>query len=528
MKLERMFLAGITTVLLATFCSCADKVAPVEQNATLTIDVESVTVGPEASETSIKVKSDCDWGVYAQDDWVSVSPEGGIAGETVVKVYIKANPSQNDSRSTNIVFRYGSSKKAVPVVQALKVKEANISDPAFKAYLVDEYDVNSDGIFSETEALSITRLEISGLGIKELTALSGLFPDLEYLDCSDNALTTLDLKGLSRLSYLDCSGNELTSLDLSSQSALVYLDCSDNDILILDIVHLLGLQTFDSRGNDDLSVIYVWNGFEASDGFSKPDSAVWEQPEVPTPAGYRLVWRDEFDDASLQTPDENLWWYETAGPGWVNNELQTYVAGKEGDVVTADVSDGTLKIHAINVGNKRVLSARVNTREGWQYGYFEARLKLPKGLGTWPAFWMMPQSGSSWPKCGEIDIMEHVGADLNQVSSSIHCQEYYHAIGTQKTKARYLEGATDEFHVYALEWTPEYIRSFVDGEELFYYNPDMYLAGRNENTWPFDKPFHLKLNLAWGGDWGGYRGVDWNCLPQTYEIDYVRVFQKSK
>ena len=84
----------------------------------------------------------------------------------------------------------------------------------------------------------------------------------------------------------------------------------------------------------------------------------------------------------------------------------------------------------------------------------------------------------------------------------------------------------DEFHVYALEWTPEYIKTYVDGELLFHYNPDNYSKGRNADTWPFNKPFQLKLNLAWGGDWGGMYGVDESCLPATFEIDYVRVFQK--
>jgi beta-glucanase (GH16 family) len=122
--------------------------------------------------------------------------------------------------------------------------------------------------------------------------------------------------------------------------------------------------------------------------------------------------------------------------------------------------------------------------------------------------------------------MEHVGCVPTEVSSSIHCKSYYHAIGTQKTAARKIPGVMDEFHTYALEWTPEYIKTYVDGKQLFYYNPDDYSQGRNANTWPFNKPFELKLNLAWGGDWGGMMGVDESCLPATYEIDYVRVFQK--
>jgi len=113
---------------------------------------------------------------------------------------------------------------------------------------------------------------------------------------------------------------------------------------------------------------------------------------VNTPDGYTLVWSDEFNDPKYDMPDESLWWYEVWAPGFVNNELQRYVAGKRGDKKTAEISNGILKIHAIKDGNE-VISARVNTKESWTYGYFEARLKLPKGKGTWPAFWMDAQTG---------------------------------------------------------------------------------------------------------------------------------------
>lgn len=250
-----------------------------------------------------------------------------------------------------------------------------------------------------------------------------------------------------------------------------------------------------------------------------------ENSDIPVPEGYELVWQEEFDESEDGLPVSSKWWYETAGPGWVNNELQTYVAGRVGDITTADVSDGTLKIRAVKSGSK-VYSARVNTNESWTYGWFEASLRLPKGKGTWPAFWMMPSVWAGWPEGGEIDIMEHVGCVPTEVSSSIHCKAYYHAIGTQKTAARKVAGVLDEFHTYALEWTPEYIKTYVDGKLLLSYNPDDYPKGRNAETWPFNKPFQLKLNLAWGGDWGGMMGVDESCLPAVYEIDYVRVFQK--
>lgn len=258
-------------------------------------------------------------------------------------------------------------------------------------------------------------------------------------------------------------------------------------------------------------------------GGSQTVSVMQLSDAINTPEGYTLVWSDEFNDKSLTMPDESQWWYETGDGGWGNNEIQNYVAGKKGSNVVAAVSDGTLKIKCMKVGSE-ILSARVNTSQSWTYGYFEARLKLPKGKGTWPAFWMMPKNYVSWPGSGEIDIMEEVGYNPNYTSSSIHCQAYNHTLGTQKTAEVYTAGAQDEFHIYALEWTADYIKTYVDGKQLLYFANDK--AGNND-TWPFSNPFYLKLNLAWGGSWGGAQGIDESCLPATYEIDYVRVFQKK-
>ena len=130
-----------------------------------------------------------------------------------------------------------------------------------------------------------------------------------------------------------------------------------------------------------------------------------------------------------------------------------------------------------------------------------------------------------WPDCGEIDIMEEVGYHPNYTSSSIHCREYNHVKGTQKTAERLTSGAQDDFHVYRLEWTKDYITTYVDDHRLLHFAND----GRgNVGTWPFSKPFYLILNLAWGGNWGGAQGVDESALPATMEVDYVRVFQQIK
>lgn len=250
-------------------------------------------------------------------------------------------------------------------------------------------------------------------------------------------------------------------------------------------------------------------------------------PTIKVPEGYKLVWNDEFDGDKLDT---SSWTHEVQGSGWVNNELQNYVNGAFNGKRVTEVSDGILTITAFKDGGK-VYSGRIyaNVSEGWKYGIFEARIKLPKGKGTWPAYWMMPANNdfgkTPWPLCGEIDIMEEVGYNPNYTSSSIHCESYNHTKGTQKTAERLTQGAQDDFHVYRLEWTENGIYTYVDDVRLLSFGND----GKGDvKTWPFNKPFYLILNLAWGGDWGGAQGVDESVLPATMEVDYVRVFQKIK
>lgn len=248
---------------------------------------------------------------------------------------------------------------------------------------------------------------------------------------------------------------------------------------------------------------------------------------IEVPEGYELVWNDEFEGDKLGSD----WTHEVQGPGWVNNELQTYVNTSANGKLVTEVGDGTLKINCFKGTDGKIYSSRIYAcvNKGWKYGIFEARIKLPKGRGTWPAFWMMPVnndwSTTPWPKCGEIDIMEEVGYNANYTSSSIHCESYNHTIGTQKTAERYTENAQTEFHNYRLEWTEDYIRTYVDGKVLLSFAND----GKNKiSTWPFTRAFYPILNLAWGGSWGGVQGVDETALPATMEVEYVRVFQKIK
>lgn len=245
-------------------------------------------------------------------------------------------------------------------------------------------------------------------------------------------------------------------------------------------------------------------------------------PSITVPEGYRLVWHDEFDGTILGSD----WVQEVKPAGWVNNELQTYISGP----TVNEVAGGTLNIHCYKGSDGKVYSGRVYAKpsQGWLYGYFEARIMLPKGKGTWPAFWMMPSnndfSKNPWPLCGEIDIMEEVGTVPNEVSSSLHTQDYNHTKGTQKTHAMTLADAEGAYHVYAVEWTPEAITTYVDGKvQLAVTKAQM---GSNQEQWPFHYAFYPILNLAWGGSWGGMNGVDESALPVTMKVDYVRIFQK--
>jgi beta-glucanase (GH16 family) len=242
---------------------------------------------------------------------------------------------------------------------------------------------------------------------------------------------------------------------------------------------------------------------------------------------YRLVWSDEFDADGL--PDQRKWAYDM-GDGcpnvcnWGNNELQYYTS----ELKNAHVKDGYLVISAIKepVDKYQYSSSRMITKNkgDWKYGKIEVRAKLPRGRGVWPAIWMLPTDWKygGWPESGEIDIMEHVGFEPDSVWASVHTKTYNHVVGTQKTKGLYLSDVDENFHVYSIEWTASNITGMVDGKPYFSFSNE----GTGHREWPFDQPFHLLLNIAVGGNWGGKKGVDDTIFPQQMLVDYVRIYQK--
>ncbi|NVJ87941.1 MAG: glycoside hydrolase family 16 protein [Flavobacteriaceae bacterium] len=240
-----------------------------------------------------------------------------------------------------------------------------------------------------------------------------------------------------------------------------------------------------------------------------------------------LVWSDDFDNSGA--PDINRWVYEIGDgtaqgiPGWGNNELQYYTARPE----NVKVENGVLKITAIkeNYMGAGYTSARILTKGLFQqkYGRFEARIKLPWGKGLWPAFWMLgdDENGSvSWPNIGEIDIMENRGDEPTITHGSIHGPGY--SAGNAVTKSYDLNARLDtQFHIYGIEWGPNYINYYVDDVLYNQITPDDLPDGTN---WVFnDREFYIILNVAVGGSFAGSPNVE-TVFPQTMEIDYIRVF----
>ncbi len=247
-------------------------------------------------------------------------------------------------------------------------------------------------------------------------------------------------------------------------------------------------------------------------------------PPVTARAGWKLVWHDEFDGSR---PDPDKWTYEVGGNGFGNDELEYYTERPQ----NVYQQDGNLILNAIKEQytgadgvSRAYTSGRIRTKGNFSraYGRFEARIKIPYGQGIWPAFWMLGDNAAKWPACGEIDIMENIGREPDTVHGTIHGPGYSgsKAIGTPyKLPGGALFRA--DFHIYAVEWTPESIRWYVDDALYETVTPADLPAG---TKWVYDHPFYLLLNLAVGGRWPGNPDAT-TSFPQKMYVDFVRVYE---
>lgn len=228
-----------------------------------------------------------------------------------------------------------------------------------------------------------------------------------------------------------------------------------------------------------------------------------------------LIWSDEFNTDGL--PDPAKWGYDLGAGGWGNNEAEYYTSRSANAVVI----NGVLKITAIkelapdNVS--AYTSARLLTKDkfAFKYGKVEIRAKLPAGGGTWPALWMLGSdvSTTGWPGCGEIDIMEHLGNDLNKIYGTLHYPG--HSGGNADGGNRTITNATTEFHIYSVEWTAAAVTISVDGQLIH--------SVANSASIPFNHNFFLIANVAMGGGFGGT--IDPAFTSASMEVDYIRVYQ---
>lgn len=239
---------------------------------------------------------------------------------------------------------------------------------------------------------------------------------------------------------------------------------------------------------------------------------------------YELVWSDEFNGDSIDTDTWVFW----EGPAY-NEELQFYTARPE----NAFIKEGHLYLQAQkeSYNGMEYTSARISTDStqiGWEHGRFEARIKMPKGKGFWPAFWLMPMREVGWPRGGEIDIMEFRGNEPYTTTGALHFWQA-DCDGNPMDCRKYLtdsitlsdENLTDDFHTYSLEWTEDELIWFLDDNEFFRVGFNEFKADYE----PFSGPFHIILNLAVGGNFLP-NPDETTEFPQALVVDYVRVYQK--
>jgi beta-glucanase (GH16 family) len=241
---------------------------------------------------------------------------------------------------------------------------------------------------------------------------------------------------------------------------------------------------------------------------------------------WTLVWRDEFDEPNGSMPDPNKWSIVRDGSGFGNQELEYYTDRPR----NLHIENGHLAITAIRENytgpdgiSREYTSGKLQTAGHFEqkYGRFEARIKVPKGQGIWPAFWMLGGPPAGWPACGEIDIMENVGFEPSKIHGTLHGPGY--SGNNPLTGAYTLPNSariSDDFHVFAAEWSPDAVRFYVDDH---LYETQTVDSIPSSKRWAFDHPFFILLNVAVGGAWPGNPDSA-TRFPATMLVDYVRVY----
>jgi beta-glucanase (GH16 family) len=239
---------------------------------------------------------------------------------------------------------------------------------------------------------------------------------------------------------------------------------------------------------------------------------------------WSLVWSDEFNGAAGSSPDTSKWSFDigTGNSGWGNQELEYYTGRPENASIN---TDGNLVMTAKSevYNGSQFTSARMKTKNLFTttYGRVEARIKTPFGPGIWPAFWMLgsDEETNTWPNCGEIDIMELRGQKPNIINGTVHGPGYSGGASVTKEYGLPNDRFDKDFHIFAVEWSPNQIDFYVDDFLYQRITPE-----KVKGKWVFDHPFYLILNVAVGGNYVGFP-TPLTPFPQSMYVDYVRVYQ---
>lgn len=327
---------------------------------------------------------------------------------------------------------------------------------------------------------------------------------LLFLSCDEKEYTDYNPLIPSNCDYEDITGACCTMDELDCNNI-----CNGNSALNCNNL-CVSISYLDAcNGCNDI------NALNYNESSTDDYNCIYDNP----PTNYTLVWNDEFNSPEI---DISRWNFEIWGAGVVNNEEQAYT----GRVENSYIENGKLIIKALkeNYNGDEYTSARMTTKNkgDWTYGRMEARAKLPTGLGTWPAFWMMPTNSvyGGWPNSGEIDIMEHYGCDDDHIHSTVHNNMYNWNGGIPPTSYSAYTNATSDFHIYEVEWNDDELNFYLDGEFLGTY----FKTNSGWQQWPYDQDFYIILNLAIGSHFMPC-ATENNLFPEKLEVDYIRVYQ---
>jgi beta-glucanase (GH16 family) len=283
----------------------------------------------------------------------------------------------------------------------------------------------------------------------------------------------------------------------------------------------------------DTSLLLPLAILAAACGASGPAATQTPATPVTPPGPWVLSWSDEFDGPAGALVDGTRWLAETGGHGWGNQERQFYTARAEnasldgnGHLVITARAESPSAGYSCWYGPCGYTSARLITKGRFEqtYGRFEARIKIPRGQGIWPAFWLLGANidGVGWPRCGEIDVMENIGREPSVVHGTVHGPGYSGAAGISRSYALSSGALADDYHLYAIEWERGDIRWYLDGQEFHRVTTNNLPSG---TAWAFDHAFFVLLNVAVGGSWPGDPDAS-TSFPQQMLVDYVRVYRR--